>query len=94
MTARENRSRQRAARASFKRLMLYVLAAAVVMEIVLLVYLSMTDSLTRTAVIAASIGVMVSVILGAGLMALAFLSSNSGIDEAAGRQVDESRNTD
>ncbi|MBV7257917.1 hypothetical protein KCG44_14115 [Pacificimonas sp. WHA3] len=86
MTSADDRSaRLQTARSSFNRLMRYVLGAALLMEVALIAYLAVSDALTRTAVIAGSIGVIVSVVLGAGLMALAFFSSNSGVDDDAGR---------
>lgn len=63
--------------------MIYILVAAVLMEIATMIYLSAFGALTTTTAIAASLGVILSVIVGAGLMALGFLSSNSGHDDRA-----------
>jgi len=83
MTRPEDRARQDAARAGFVRLMIYTVVTGVLMVAGALVYLALSAGLTVTMVIATTVGVFLSVLLGAGLMALGFLSSNSGHDEEA-----------
>jgi hypothetical protein len=46
-----------------------------------LIYLSLTGDLTVTMIVATTIGVFFSVLLGCGLFAAAFFSDKSGIDE-------------
>lgn len=73
--------RERDARRSFRRLMIYTVIAGVVMVIGSVVYLSFSEVMDAATVIATTVGVFLSVLLGAGLMALGFLSSNSGHDD-------------
>jgi hypothetical protein len=85
--------RKTAAMASFWRLIAYLVVAGVAMAIATVYYLSRYGPLTPMLVITAVGGVTVSIILGGGLMAVGFLSSNSGHDEraaAATRAVDPS----
>lgn len=79
----ENRedSEKNAALHVFRRLMLYLLAAATLMVGTALIYLSSTGALTPTLVIAVTIGVFVSIMLGGGLMAAGFFSARSGHDD-------------
>ncbi|WP_136162407.1 hypothetical protein [Sphingomonas flavalba] len=87
-------ARETAARLSFVKLMRYTVAAAVVMVGMALFYLWLVAPLNSTIVIATTLGVFFSVVLGGGLMAIGFLSSNSGHDERAGARahgVDEGR---
>lgn len=93
MTANEDRDRRIMAGASFRRLMIYILLAGVLMVIGALFFLSLFSALTVHMVVATSVGVFLSVLLGSGLMAAGFFSSNSGHDERAtghGRQADPS----
>ena len=71
---------RRKARADFRRMMKWVVAAAVAMVIVALLYLRATGDLTRHMVIATIIGVFLSVLLGSGLMAASYFSDKSGHD--------------
>lgn len=71
------------ARASFWRLIVYLVIAGVGMVAAALYYLSTYGPLTPTLVLTTSIGVFISIVLGGGLMAAGFLSSNSGHDERA-----------
>ena len=80
-------ARELAARTSFKRLMLYTIIAGVLMVIGALYYMSLMGPMTATTIIATTLGVFFSVLVGAGLMALGFLSSNSGHDERAAGHV-------
>jgi hypothetical protein len=75
--------RTRKARTSFWRLIIYLAIAGVVMVAAALYYLSTYGPLTPTLVLITSIGVFISILLGGGLMAAGFLSSNSGHDERA-----------
>lgn len=75
--------RTRKARTSFWRLIVYLAVAGVVMVAAALYYLSIYGPLTPTLVLTTSIGVFISILLGGGLMAAGFLSSNSGHDERA-----------
>ena len=79
--------RDREVRVRFVRLLVYTLATGVLMVIGALVWLSMNDLLTPVFVVATTLGVFLSVLVGSGLMALGFLSSNSGHDEWAGRST-------
>lgn len=68
------------ARADFRRMMKWILLAAVLMVAAALAYLTATGDLTSDMVIATVLGVFVSVLLGAGLMAAAYFSDKSGHD--------------
>jgi hypothetical protein len=80
-------ARELSARTSFKRLMTYTIIAGVLMVIGALYYMSLMGPMTVTTVIATTLGVFFSVLVGAGLMALGFLSSNSGHDDRAAGHV-------
>lgn len=72
------------ARAGFVKLMVWSVVVGVLMTIVAIIFLSYTAGPMSGAMIVATIaGVFVSVVLGAGLMAVGFLSSNSGHDDNA-----------
>lgn len=71
------------AKTSFGKLMLWSVVAGVLMTIAAIVFLSATGPMSGAMIVATIIGVFVSVVLGAGLMAVGFLSSNSGHDENA-----------
>jgi len=71
---------RRKARADFRRMMKWVVAAAVAMVIVALLYLRATGDLTTHMVIATVVGVFLSVLLGSGLMAASYFSDKSGHD--------------
>jgi uncharacterized membrane protein HdeD (DUF308 family) len=68
------------ARADFKRMMKWIVAAAVAMVIAALLYLHATGELTTHMVIATVVGVFLSVLLGSGLMAASYFSDKSGHD--------------
>jgi hypothetical protein len=82
-------SRQQAA-AEFRRIIVWILAAAVIMVIGALTYLALTSDLTTSMVLATIGGVFVSVLLGCGLFAAAFFSDKSGIDQQV---TDATRNS-
>lgn len=75
------RSRREQARRDFKRMLLVILAISVVMVFAVLWWMSTQGELKLHMVIATIIGVFVSVLLGTGLMALAFFSDKSGHDD-------------
>ena len=68
------------ARADFRRMMKWIVAAAVAMVIAALLYLHATGELTTHMVIATVVGVFLSVLLGSGLMAASYFSDKSGHD--------------
>ena len=72
---------RQAALAEFKRIMKWIAAIAVLMVAGALTYLYFTSSLDANTVIATTLGVFFSVLLGCGLFAAAFFSSKSGYDE-------------
>jgi hypothetical protein len=73
-------SRQQAV-AEFKRIMIWIAAIAVLMVAGALTYLYLFSTLDLSTVIATTVGVFVSVLLGCGLFAAAFFSDKSGYDE-------------
>jgi lipopolysaccharide export LptBFGC system permease protein LptF len=72
--------RQRAL-AEFRRMLRWILLAAVLMVVAALVYLRATGDLDVNMVIATILGVFFSVLLGCGLFAAAFFSAKSGHDQ-------------
>jgi hypothetical protein len=79
-------------RSQFRRLMLFTTLAAVLMSAAAGSYLYVMDVLTTVTLLATLSGVFLSVMLGAGLMAMGFLSSNSGHDEWASHFTDDESN--
>jgi len=79
-------SDRRQAVAEFKRILKWIVVIAVVMVAGALTYLHLTGDLDANMVIATTLGVFFSVVLGCGLFAAAFFSDKSGID----RQVSDS----
>ena len=71
---------RQSARADFRRMMIWALVAAVVMVAAALLFLRMTGDLTPDMIIATVLGVFLSVVLGAGLMAASYFSAKSGHD--------------
>jgi len=67
--------------AEFKRMIVWIAIAGVLMVIGALWYLSLYDELRLHMVIATIAGVFVSVLLGCGLFAAAFFSDKSGHDQ-------------
>ena len=67
--------------AEFRRVMVWVVVAAVAMVIGALAYLWSTGEVTVAMVLAMVFGVFVSVLLGGGLMAAIFFSDKSGHDQ-------------
>jgi peptidoglycan/LPS O-acetylase OafA/YrhL len=74
-------TQRQAALAEFKRIMKWIAVIAVLMVAAALVYLYLTSSLDANTVIATTLGVFFSVLIGCGLFAAAFFSSKSGYDE-------------
>ena len=72
--------RQRAM-AEFRRIMKWIIVIAVLMVAGALTYLHETSSLDTNTVIATTLGVFFSVLLGCGLFAAAFFSDKSGYDQ-------------
>jgi hypothetical protein len=73
-------SRSRAA-AEFRRMILWIALAGVLMVIGALFYISRYEPLRLHMVIATVLGVFFSVLLGSGLFAAAFFSDKSGHDQ-------------
>jgi peptidoglycan/LPS O-acetylase OafA/YrhL len=74
-------SERQAALAEFKRIMKWIAAIAVLMVAGALTYLYFTSTLDTNTVVATTLGVFFSVLLGCGLFAAAFFSDKSGYDE-------------
>jgi hypothetical protein len=74
-------SERQQAVAEFKRIMKWIAVIAVLMVAGALTYLYFTSSLDANTVIATTLGVFLSVLLGCGLFAAAFFSSKSGYDQ-------------
>ena len=74
-------SERQQAVAEFKRIMKWIAVIAVLMVAGALTYLSLTSSLDASTVIATTLGVFFSVLLGCGLFAAAFFSDKSGYDQ-------------
>ena len=69
------------AMAEFRRMMKWIVLVAVLMVGGALGYLAATGDLTVNMVIATTLGVFFSVLLGCGLLAAAFFSDKSGFDQ-------------
>ncbi|HEU4961239.1 MAG TPA: DUF1971 domain-containing protein [Sphingomonas sp.] len=70
------------ARAEFRRMLVWIALVGVAMVAGALIYLSTLGPLTANLVVATTLGVFLSVLLGAGLFAAAFFSSKSGYDDS------------
>jgi hypothetical protein len=77
--------------AEFRRMLKWIVLAAVLMVAGALSYLAISDGLTVHMVIATVAGVFLSVLLGCGLFALAFFSSKSGHDDSVSNARDRER---
>jgi len=73
-------SDRQSARADFRRMMLWIVLAAIVTVVAALFYLHATGGLSPHMVIATILGVFFSVLLGAGLMAASYSTDKSGHD--------------
>jgi hypothetical protein len=67
--------------AEFKRIMKWIVAIAILMVAGSLTYLYLFSTLDASTVIATTVGVFFSVLLGCGLIAAAFFSDKSGYDQ-------------
>ena len=74
-------SERQAAIAEFKRIMFWIAVIAVLMVGGALTYLYLFSTLDANTVIATTLGVFFSVLLGCGLFAAAFFSNKSGYDQ-------------
>lgn len=72
---------RRKAIAEFRRIMIWIAGIAVLMVIGALTYLYFYSTLDTNTVIAVTLGVFFSVLLGCGLFAAAFFSDKSGHDQ-------------
>jgi hypothetical protein len=68
--------------AEFRRIMKWIAVIAVLMVVAALIYLYLTSTLDANTIIATTLGVFFSVMLGCGLFAAAFFSSKSGYDQS------------
>lgn len=75
-------SERQKAVAEFKHIMRWIAVIAVLMVAGALTYLYVSSSLDANTVIATTLGVFLSVLLGCGLFAAAFFSSKSGYDQS------------
>ena len=79
--SRSMASERQTAVAEFRRIMAWIAVIAVLMVVGALAYLYVTSSLDLNTIIATTLGVFFSVLLGCGLFAAAFFSSKSGYDD-------------
>jgi hypothetical protein len=75
-------SDRQTAMAEFRRILAWIAAIAVLMVIGALTYLHLYSSLDTNTVIAVTLGVFFSTLLGCGLFAAAFFSDKSGHDQS------------
>jgi hypothetical protein len=75
-------SQRQQALAEFKRILKWIALVAVLMVAAALIYLYVFSTLDVNTVIATTLGVFFSVLLGCGLFAAAFFSSKSGYDQS------------
>ena len=85
-----SQDRQRAV-AEFRRILIWIVIAAVLMVGAALAYLAATGDLTTHLVIATVIGTFFAVLLGCGLFAAAFFSDKSGHDQSISDATRSSR---
>lgn len=72
------------ARSDFRRMIRLAVVAAALMVAAAMAYLASTGELSVHMVVATTIGVFFSVLLGAGLMAASYFSDKSGHDREVG----------
>jgi hypothetical protein len=75
-------SQRQQALAEFKRILKWIALVAVLMVAAALIYLYLFSTLDVNTVIATTLGVFFSVLLGCGPFAAAFFSSKSGYDQS------------
>lgn len=63
-------------------MMRWIVAIATIAVVAAITYLALTGELTANLVVATSVGVFFSVVLGCGLFAIAWFSRKSGHDES------------
>jgi len=80
--------------AEFKRIIKWIAVIAVLMVIVALTYLYLYSTLDISTVIATTLGVFISVLLGCGLFAAAFFSDKSGLDQSVTDATKSERDKD
>jgi len=85
-----NSTRQQAI-AEFGRILKWIIIIAVLMVAGALLYLQLTGGLDINTVIATTLGVFFSVVLGCGLFAAAFFSDKSGMDQQVSDATREER---
>ena len=81
-------NRKNTAARDFRRMMTAIVVIAIVTVIIALSVLAYTGELRVHLVIATILGVFFSMLLGAGLFALAFFSDKSGHDETVTRATE------
>lgn len=74
-------SERQQAMIQFRRILGWIVLVAVLMVVGSLIYLYQFSSLDLNTVIAVTLGVFFSVLLGCGLFAAAFFSDKSGMDQ-------------
>lgn len=89
--AGERPSERQKAIAEFRRIMVWIVGIAILMVIAALLYLGASGDLTANLVIATTLGVFFSVLLGCGLFAAAFFSDKSGHDQRVDDATDSER---
>jgi len=67
--------------AEFKRSMKWIVVIGVAMVFAALAYMRRSGALNATTIIATTLGVFLSILLGCGLFAAAFFSEKSGLDQ-------------
>ena len=77
--------------AEFRRILKWIIIIAVLMVAGALLYLQLTGGLDINTVIATTLGVFFSVVLGCGLFAAAFFSDKSGMDQQVSDATREER---
>ncbi len=70
------------ATAEFRRMMVWLAIIGALMVAGALTYLGMTGDLDRDMIIATTLGVFLSIIVGGGLMAASYFSDKSGHDQS------------
>lgn len=84
---KQNPDQANSATVSFRRLIGWTLATAVVAIVLALIYLSLEEGpMPLHMIVATILGVGFTVLLGGGLMALVYLSANSGRDDSISRR--------
>ena len=87
-------SERQQAIADFKRIIKWIAVIAVLMVVAALTYLYLYSTLDISTVIATTLGVFISVLLGCGLFAAAFFSDKSGLDQSVTDATKSERDKD